>query len=247
MAATEVEKQANQSAPGATLMGEIYKGVTYRSGESNEWKVTLETGKCYWFSAVGDDKVQRISLYLWNPNGGREETERSRNPRTVLYHCPDEQGLHRFEAKTTRGNGHFAVGIYEGERPEPTAQPAPEPEPAAPTVDLEAMVTAEAKSAAPGAERVGDFYKDKADKRDWFVSLEAGYCYWLVGVGDPNTIDELTLYLWDSNKDRVGETKSQSNKVSMGHCPQSSDMYRFQAAIGSGDGNYAVGLFRKKK
>jgi hypothetical protein len=69
--------------------------------------------------------------------------------------------------------------------PPPPAAPATPPE-APPSDALEAEVQRVATASSPGAKRVGGFYRgagDKSSHTDWFVPLEAGTCYFFVGVG----------------------------------------------------------------
>ena len=241
----EVDKLGKQTAPDAAMEGELYRGSSPTQGLGQKFNLSLEKGKCYHMAAVGDQNIQEISLYIWNPDGWRAQTERGRTSKTVLMHCPETSGMHEFEVKPTAGNGHFAFGVFSKAAPTPDPEPVAPPEPAGP--DLAAMIEKEAGAAAPGAERVGDFFKDSSDKRDWFTALEKGYCYWWIGAANPDDISELTLYLWDSNDDRITQSKSQSHLVTIGHCPTTSGMYKFQAAIGSGDGTYMVGLYKKAK
>jgi hypothetical protein len=241
----EVKKLGEQSAPGTTMEGDLYRGSSPQEGLGQKFNLSLESGKCYHMAAVGDQNIREMSLYLWDTTGWRAETERGRTSKTVLMHCPEKTGMHEFEVKPTGGNGHFAFGIFSKDAPTPDPEPVAPPEPAG--MDLAALIEKEAKSSAPGAERVGDFFKDSSDKRDWFTALEKGYCYWWIGAADPEQIDELTLYLWDSNDERITQSKSQSNIVTIGHCPDKSGMHKFQAAIGSGDGTYMVGLYKKAK
>jgi hypothetical protein len=241
----EVEQLASTSAPGSVRVGELFRGSSPTQGQGQRFSVVLNKGQCYHLAGVGDGNIRALSLYLWDPDDSRAETERGPSNKTVLNHCPDKSGMHAFEVKPTSGNGHFALGVYSQDAPPADPEPAPAPVPAGP--DLAKIIEDEANASAPGAERVGEFFKDSSDKRDWFTALEAGQCYWWIGAGDPATINELTLYLWDPQDTRITQSKSQSNKVTIGHCPTKSGMFKFQAAVSSGDGNYMVGLYKKTK
>ena len=196
----EVDKLGKNSAPGANRDGDLFRGSAAAPGQGEKFSRKLDAGKCYHFAAVGDDNIQRMSLYLWGPSGWRAETERGKTARTTLTHCTEEAGMYEFEAKPTDGNGHFVVGIFSEDAPEPPPEPV-EPVKAAP--DMSGLIEKEAASVAAGAERVGDFFSDSSDKRDWPTQLEAGYCYWWIGAGEPGEIDELTLYLWDTTDSRI--------------------------------------------
>jgi hypothetical protein len=245
---TAVTDQAKQHAPDAEAVGEIYKGTAFREGDRTDWQVTLEGGRCYWFSSAGDQTVEELSLYLWDPTGERVSTERGKSPRTVLSYCtpPVMPGLYKVQAKVEEGHGHYALGIYGKAAPQGPA-PAPVPAPAAPKgPDLGKVVDDMAKATAPEAERVGEHFSGEADKTDWYVALETGKCYWFIGAGAED-VKELWLYLWDPADKRITVNKSENNRVTVGHCPTSSGMYHFQAKVNSGEGKYKVGVFAKKK
>ncbi|MEZ4441716.1 MAG: hypothetical protein R3B72_21630 [Polyangiaceae bacterium] len=242
---SEVDALAHRSAPEAERDGELLRGSSPREGQGERFSVVLDEGRCYYLAGVGDDQIAALTLYLWDPDGSRAETVRGKSGKTVLSHCPEATGMHDIEVKPTRGNGHFALGIFSIAAPTPDPEPVAPPEPEGP--DLRSLVEKEAGSSAPGAERVGDFFTDRSDKRDWFAALEVGYCYWWIGAGEPGAIDELTLYLWDPDGRRVTQSKSQSHMVTIGHCPQKGGMHKFQAAIGSGDGKYLVGLYKRRR
>lgn len=243
---TVVQDQAAQHAPDAQLVGNVYQGVAYEEDDEQEWPLTLEVGKCYWFSGAGDQGVEELSLYLFDPDDDKVASDTNDAPRTIMAHCPERSGMFKIRAKVREGRGHFHVGVYVKDAPEGTAPPPP-PEPAAPAgPDLGALCDAEAKSAAPGAERVGNHFSGSADETDWYSALEVGKCYWFIGVGGPG-VNELWLYLWDPKDNRITANKSESNKVVVGHCPEKSGMFHFQAKIGSGEGEYKVGLYAKKK
>jgi hypothetical protein len=137
------------------------------------------------------------------------------------------------------------VGVYVKAAPDGTV-PAPPTGPTAPAQDLGAQCDAEAKASAPGAERVGDHFSGNADETDWYTALEVGKCYWFIGVGGEG-VNELWLYLWDPADKRITANKAESNKVTVGHCPEKAGMFHFQAKIGSGSGEYKVGVYAKKK
>jgi hypothetical protein len=245
---TAVQEQAAQQAPDATLVGSIYQGLADGDNIKTDWKVTLEQGKCYWLSGAGDQGIEELALYLWDPKDDRVAKEPGRGPRTILTYCPEISGMFRFQAKITEGRGHYAVGIYakdgpKGAAPPPTASATPPPPAAA---DLGAMADQEAKSAAAGATRVGEFFKGNADETDWYTQLDENKCYWLLGVGSAD-IKELWLFLWDPDEKRITVNKAETNKVVVGHCPTKSGMYHFQAKVGSGSGPYVVGLYAKDK
>ncbi len=252
-----VDEQALQAAPSAVRVGDLFKGVAFKEGDRQEWRVTLDGGGCIHLSAAGDQTVEELALYLWGPDGKRLETVRGKTARTMLRHCapPQARGEYKFEAKVTEGHGHFAVGLYADAEAAPAAakhEPADahktpkETAPKANAPDLDSRVGALAKSSAAGADLVGEPFKGDADSTDWYVALDKGKCYWFVGAGDEG-VEKLALYLWDPSDKRVKASKAETNEVTVGHCPDESGMYHFRAQVNGGAGSYQVGLYAKKR
>jgi hypothetical protein len=250
-----IDEQAKMAAPDSIRVGDIYKSVAFKEGDRQQWHVTLDGGGCIHLSAAGDQTVEEISLFLWDPSGKRLETVRGKTPRTVLHHCPPPgaRGAYKFEAKITEGHGHYAVGLYAqgdpgaaakgGSAEKPAAKPSAKP---AEKADLDGRMTKLAKTSAAGSAIVGEPFKGSANSTDWYVALEKGNCYWFVGAGD-DSIDKLNLYLWDPDDKRVKASKAETNEVTVGHCPDGSGMFHFRAQVNGGEGKYQVGLYAKKK
>jgi hypothetical protein len=252
-----IEEQASQLAPGSVRVGDLFKGTAYDDGDRQQWTITLSGAGCIYLSGVGDQSVEKLSLYLWGPDGERLETTRGDTARTLLTYCPQgpAQGTYKFEAKVADGHGHFAVGLYAQGDPNQPAAPA-EPvakkaktgkgdKPAKPAANLDGEVVALAKSSAPGADKVGDSFSGDAGSTDWYVALEQGKCYWFVGAGD-DSVEKLSLFLWDPSDKRVKASNSETNRVTVGHCPPTGGMYHMRAQVQGGGGEYKVGVFAKK-
>jgi hypothetical protein len=249
---TVVQEQAMQNAPGSQLVGGLYAGVAEKEGQRSDWKVPLEYGKCYWFSAAGDQGVEELGIWLFDPEEDDIEKQKSETNKAMITHCPQVPGLYGVRVQVREGRGHYQMGVYSmaapGGGPAPTAAPPPTATGAAPTPpqDLGLVCDEEAKSAAAGAARVGNHFAGNADETDWYAQLDADKCYWFIGAGGAG-ITELWLYLWDPKDKRIAANKSESNKVVVGHCPTVAGMYHFQAKIGSGSGEYKVGVYAKAK
>lgn len=243
-----VAQQAEQQAPGSELVGSIYKGVAPKEDQGQKWGVPLEVGKCYWFSGVGDTATaEKLYLLLRDPKDDKVASESEEPPRVMMKHCPEVAGMFQIEGKVTEGYGHFAIGVYATDAPKappPAAEPAAPPEP--PGEDLAKIIEEMAASSAAGATRVGELFTGSAAETDWYVQLEVDKCYWLIGAGVKD-INELYLYLWDPAETRITANKSETNRVTVGHCPTKPGMYHFQAKVNSGSGEYKVGVYAKKK
>ncbi len=260
---------ARQNAPDAQQVGGIRKAVAYNEDDRTDWSVPLERGSCYWFSLAGDQNVEAVGLFLWNPRGSRLETVKQQGPRAVLAHCASAPGLYKLQAKIMRGYGHYELAVFTTAAPGTKPAPAPipsieaemEPPPAmppappavppappapAPAVDLAADIDAAAKTEAPQASRVGELFDGKSNQTDWYIQLDADKCYWLVAAGEPS-VKGLPSRLWVPQDKGITANKSQTTRGGVGHCPAVSGRYHFQAKVAEGSGKYQVGVYARAK
>lgn len=241
-----VDAQAQAVEPGGQLVAPHFLGATTEEDGHIDWNLPLQAGLCYTFSGIGGQGVRHLYLYLWDSAEKRVATEKPERPAVTLRYCPDVPGSYHVQAKTGEGHGPLAVGVYAVAAPPKVAPPPPPPPP--PPLELGPMIDQQAAAAAPGAARVADFYRGVAgggsDRSDWYAALEAGRCYWFIGAGAP-TVKELYLYLWDPQNRRITENRADSNRSMIGHCPTVSGMYKFQAKVNSGKGEYQAGLYMK--
>jgi hypothetical protein len=126
------------------------------------------------------------------------------------------------------------------ERPQAVLAPPPWLEPQA---DHQAAVS------APGAQRIGDFFRGAGWRReqittDWYVPLEAGSCYFFSSAASGG-VDRLHLYLWDQNRKRVAQARSDSSAPLLAFCPKDDGMYHLQARVARGEGHFVVGMYAR--
>lgn len=242
----KIDQTAKTAAPDGQKVGETYHGVAQQDDEKVDWTVQLDAQHCYLLSGQGDENVQKLSLYAFDPIDKRIDSRRADTNTSLLKVCPEMAGPWRIQGKVAEGYGHFGMGVYAiAAAPKPAAPP---PTPAAPPpADLASAIESQATNAAPGATRVGGYFDGSSDFTDWFTSLDPGNCYWFIGAGEQGKVKKLSIYLWDPQNKRLGENRSESNTVMVGHCPTSAGMYKFEAKVESGSGPYKVGVFSKKK
>jgi hypothetical protein len=240
----KVDEQGRAASQGGERVGEFFRGIAYRDDDKTDWTVALDADHCFWFTGLGDEGVEKLSLYLWNPKEKRVADKRADVPMAVMTYCPDAPGMYRLQGKVARGFGHYSVAIFQTA---PVGKPPPPPEaPPEPIVDLVALIEAQALAAAPGAVRLGAWFDGKTEQTEWYAQLKAGTCYWVIGAGEPGKVKKLWLYLWDPQNRRVTESRTPSGTSMVGHCATQTGMYKFQAKLESGSGFYKFGVFQKK-
>jgi hypothetical protein len=239
----DLEPRADQFAHSSVPDGERITpslfGVAHHDDESTSYQLQLEAGQCYWFGWAGDSTIKEFAVYLFDPSDKRLDSARGKPREGVFSHCAKQNGIHRFEAKVQEGGGHYALVIY---RKKGAAPPPPEPK-----LDLAATIEKQAASAAPGATRVGEFFSGSTEISDWTTQIEPGKCYWIIGAGEPGKVKRLYLYLWDAQNKRVTESKGTSEQAMLGYCAKGSEagMFKFEAKVDAGKGNYKVGIYAK--
>jgi hypothetical protein len=236
------DQEAHAAAPTGVRIGPAVFGVAFQTDGTNDFRMPFEAGTCYAIGYAGDSTVEKFSLYLWDPNGKRLDSARGRANEGVFTHCAQMNGFYRLQGKVPEGAGHYAIVVYAGKGAAPVVVAAPQ----APVVsDLAALIDTQARSAAPGASLVGDMYAGSAETSDWVTALEGGKCYWFIGAGEPGNIKHLSVYLWDPQGHRLTSTRSDSNVSMVGTCAQMPGMYKFEAKVESGHGNYKLGVYVK--
>ena len=230
---SRVRVQALAAAPQAEEVGAVYKAFARRKGEGGEWSLRLDEGKCYWFSAAADATVRQLELTLRDSRDNRLAGRKVKGSDLVVDHCPEATGMYRVSARVKKGGGQIGLGVFAQAAP-----PKPEPE-------LGAVVDGEAAAVAPGAERVGAYYEGSARRTSYHVSLTKGSCYFWVGAGR-KAIESMELTVLGPGGRRLAHNRS-TTKVSVGHCPTRSGMYRFQVAVGPTAAEHKIGLYSKPK
>jgi hypothetical protein len=236
----DVTSQATTAAPGAQMVGQLYRGVAMKKGEFSDFHVELESGKCYYFSGAGDDGVAQLGLYLWDPANHRTTSDRSKGHTSFIQYCATATGTFKVEEKVLAGAGHYAFAIYSKDAPPPPPKPEAPKEPT-----LEDMITDDANAEAPGATLQGDYLSADNGKTEWSLLLEKGKCYWFIGAGDKK-IDDFYIYLWDPANKRIGESKASARKASYGHCPKEGGMFKVQVKTDTSKAVFKLGVFVKK-
>lgn len=250
----QVDSQAKQVAPQAAPVTPLYRTIAYKRNDNGKWSVELEQGRCYLVSTVGDETIERFYVLLWDTKGDRQIETKQPAPGMVAEYCATENGTHELEVKIAGGHGHFLTQVFakdgagmaaaepgdsDASSVAPVAKPEPADDPVASRISALAM-------AAAGAERVGDMRQGAADVTDWYVALEPSKCYWFFAVGDEG-VEQLSLFLWDPDNQRVADSKSETAEVELGHCPKAGGMFHVQAKIAKGSGRYGMSVYAKPR
>jgi hypothetical protein len=263
---SQLQQRGAKAAPGMDPMGAPVGGFV-GSRQSVQKYVPMQAGHCYTVVGVGGQGVRDLDLSLYNPNNKKVASDLGFDATPVVQHCAQWPGAYRLEATVKRGGGEIAVQVYTPgggsapvaappatgapgmPPPDPSLQPRQPPPSSGNAADaLNLHLEAQARTLAPGATRVGDFFGgagDKGQRSDWFVPLTAGECYTFLGAGGAG-LERLSLYLWDPAGKRVADHRSTTAEAVMVYCAATSGPYHLQAKVEKGNGEYHVGVFAKK-
>ena len=78
--------------------------------------------------------------------------------------------------------------------------------------------------------------------QDSSVTLMAGHCYTLIGVGAA-TVTDLDLFLFDQNGTQVAQDQATDNFPIVTNCPPVGGAYRVQAKMFTGSGEFGLQVF----
>jgi hypothetical protein len=93
---------------GAERVGDFFAG----NSDKTDWYAALEEGKCYFLIGAGDEGVNKLFLFLWDPQDKRITQNKSDTSQVELGHCPTVSGMYQFQAKVDSGSGEYKVGVY---------------------------------------------------------------------------------------------------------------------------------------
>jgi hypothetical protein len=260
---SQLVQRAATVAPGSEPFGAPIGGAL-ASRQSLQQYVMMQAGRCYTIIGIGGQGVSDVDLTLYNPNGKRVASDMGFDQTPTIRHCAQWPGAYRLEATVKRGSGEIVAQVYTPAEmaapaataaapasdgmPPPDPSFSPKPQPSSGNADaLNEYIESHAKSLAPGALRVGEFFSgfgDKGQRSDWYVPLETGKCYVFIGLGGAG-VQFISQYLWDPSGRRVSDNKSKSAESVMSFCAGIGGPYHLQAKIEKGTGEYHVGVYAR--
>lgn len=232
---------ADMRARGYEAFGDASRG-SLGQGETQDFEIRLEGGKCYAILAVGDNGVRDLDLILLDRNGRQIDRDVETDPRPVVRVCADRTGDYRMQVRMFSGSGNFVYQPYRW--PRGTRGP----------FGLEGLIyvrLAEVTSllgvdgyepdvdAAPGRGRLAR----EGQSRTHELRLERGQCYSVLVVGGEGVHDlDVTLTQGDTPLATDGSRTAFPN---VRHCPEQTGNYTLKVQAGAGSGDYFYQIFRR--
>lgn len=212
-------------------------------GQTRDFTLNLEGGKCYAILAVGDGGVRDLDLIVSNPRGQAVDRDMEAGARPVVRACPDSTGDYRIQVSMAQGQGNFVYQAYRW--PRGTRGPFG-------LAGLIYVRLAEVTSllAVEGYEPDGDFSPERARIRRegasarHSITLPAGQCYSILVVGGDG-VNDLDVTLSQGNT-QVATDGSRNAFPSVRHCTQNNGgRFNLEVNAANGSGTYFYQVFRR--
>ena len=102
---------ANITARGYEAYGDSANG-SLRPGESRDFPLALEGGKCYAIVAQGDGRVSNLDLVLQDSRRREVDRDIAHDPRPIVRVCPEQTGEYTMAVNMAQGGGDFVYQAY---------------------------------------------------------------------------------------------------------------------------------------
>jgi len=213
-----------------------------QQGETQDFDIELEGGKCYAILGVGDNGVRDLDLALLDSSGDRIDRDVETDARPIVRVCAPRTGSYTMQVSMYRGQGNFVYAPYRW--PRGTSGP----------FGLRGLIyvrLAEVTSllghegyepdvsVEPGQGQL----RRQGARRSHEVRLSGGQCYSILVVGGEG-MNDLDVTLVDGNT-TLATDSSRTAFPSVRHCPQSDGELTLNVQAGAGSGEYFYQVFRR--
>jgi hypothetical protein len=211
-------------------------------GQTRDFSIELEGGKCYAILGVGDNGVRDLDLILKDGSGQTLDQDVEVDARPIVRVCPEQTGNYTMTVRMYAGAGSFVYAPYRwprgtrgpfnlsgliyvrlGEVTSLLGVEGYEPDP----------------SAAPGQ---GSLRREGAAARH-NIQLEGGQCYAILTVGGQGIANVDLSLSQGSNRIATDDTRNAFPTVR--HCPTQNGRFRLDVTAGGGSGRYFYQVFRR--
>jgi hypothetical protein len=231
---------ADMQARGYEAFGESTPGQL-TEGQTRDFSVNLEGGKCYAILAVGDAGVRNLDLIV--QNGSRVvDRDVETDARPVVRVCPEASGNQTIRVSMTSGQGNFVYAAYKWSR----GTRGPFGLAGVMYVRLgEVTSLLNVENFQPSEELMPEQGRLASQGRDAThrLQLSANKCYAIVVVGGDG-VNDLGVSLTRGGTVVAADT-SHSAFPNVRVCTQSAETYSMQITAENGSGRYYYQVFQR--
>lgn len=232
---------ADMQARGYEGYGEAAHGEL-QQGQTRNFGVNLEGGKCYAILAVGAGTVRNLDLIVADPGGQPVDQDVAADNRPIVRVCAENTGEYRMQVKMTEGSGAFVYHAYKW--PRGTRGPFG----LAGLIyvrlgEVTSLLSVEGfepdANFAPGRGRLGR----QGASASHNLNLPAGECFAVLVVGGDG-VSDLDVNLSKGNQQLAGDG-SRNAFPAVRYCTTEAGRYKVDIEAATGSGPYFYQVFRR--
>jgi hypothetical protein len=212
-----------------------------QQGETRDFPLSLEGGKCYAILAVGDSGVRDLDVLLLS--GGNEiDRDIETDPRPIVRVCPRSNGQFTMRVRMYSGSGSFIYAPYRW----PRGTQGPFGLSGLIYVRLaEVTQLLNVEGYEPDVDATPDngTLRSEGQTRSHNLNLSPNVCYSVLVVGGDG-VHDLDVALKQGNQS-VATDGTRNAFPSVRHCTTGSGRFTLEVRAASGSGNYFYQIFRR--
>ncbi len=215
------------------------------AGETRNFEIQLEGGRCYAILAVGDASVRDLDLRLLDPSGREVDRDIAQDARPTVRVCPESSGNYYMQVRMTDGSGAYVYAPYRW--PRGTQGPfGLRGLIYVRIAEVTALLNVEGFQPDPGFTPQNGQLRRQGASATHNVELMGGQCYAIVVAGGDG-VNDLDVTLSQGGTQLANDYGSRNAFPSVRHCAASDGRYTINVTAASGQGRYHVQVFTRSQ
>lgn len=215
------------------------------TGETRNFEIQLEGGRCYAILAVGDTSVRNLDLLLLDPSGREVDRDIATDARPTVRVCPESSGNYYMQVRMTDGSGSYVYAPYRW--PRGTQGPfGLRGLIYVRMAEVTALLNVEGFEPDPGFTPQNGQLRRQGTSASHNVELTGGQCYAIVVAGGDG-VNDLDVTLARGGTQLANDYGSRNAFPSVRHCAAQSGRYTINVTAASGQGRYHVQVFTRSQ
>jgi hypothetical protein len=233
--------KADMQARGYQSHGEPSRG-TLQQGQTQDFAIHLEGGKCYAILAVGDDGVRDLDLILLDARGNKLDRDMENDSRPIVRVCPGESNEFTMRVRMSRGSGKFVYAPYRW--PRGTRGPfGLRGLMYVRVAEVTSLLNVEGYQPDPSYTPNKGTLSAEGKTQTHTVELKGDRCYSILVVGGKG-VANLDLSLSKGGRE-LATDGSRNAFPSVRHCTLDPGQFKLQVEAANGSGKYFMQVFRR--
>lgn len=234
---------ADMQARGYQSYGDPSRGQL-GEGQTRDFPIELEGGKCYAILAVGDNGVRDMNLVMLDPSGKALDRDIEQNARPVVRVCPQKSGQFTMRMQMVQGSGKFVYAPYRW--PRGTHGPfGLNGIIYVRLAEVTSLLDNEGYSPSPDYSPGKGNLTRQGNTDTQSFELKGGECYSVLVVGGEG-VNDLDVTLLEGNK-QVATDGTQNAFPSVRTCPDHDTRFHMKITAQNGAGEYFYQIFTRQK